>query len=121
MRYLPNLRARIFEELQSLRDDLVRSAERLERKKKNYWFQWTGKKLRKAASPLGKLINYRADDATTITRITSVVQALSAVSLQVRNHDQELSLLADAFLLRCVALLPEGTSIQLELGFEIEQ
>lgn len=79
---------------------------------------WTGERLVSSVSPLNRLLRYRADDLTTVSRITEVVQTLSSVSVLVRHYDKRLALIADDFLLRCMKLLPEGTKIQLKLCFD---
>ena len=108
MNEVQTLRAVIFEELESLKADLVKAAKRWKR-----FCPWTYKIFWSSAKRLGRIITYRIDDKTIKATLEEIGNALAlhgatAIFTDARNE-------ALAFSKRVFSLLPRGTVVQLKL------
>ena len=113
-----NLRAQVYLELETYTRNLTKKGEYLKRKKGNYWAKWTAGKLKLCASMLNRILLFRASDEVVETKLCEVIKILSAVSVELKNVDEELGLLTAALSLQCLNLLPQGTEVQLKLWVE---
>lgn len=103
-----NLREQLFEALLALKADLSAAAKRWRRH-----CPTTERLYRGSAAKLGRIIAYRRDDATVCRTLAEVGNALAlhgaAATFAAAGAE------SSRFACRTLALLPEGTTLQLKL------
>jgi hypothetical protein len=103
-----NLRAQLFEELLALKADLAAAAKRWRRH-----CPATERLYRRSATTIGRLINYRRDDAAVCRTLAEVGNALALHGAAAIFPEAGAE--SSRFARRTLALLPEGTALQLKL------
>lgn len=108
MKNVTNLRAEIFDDLLTLRADLLKAAK--------YWKKRctvTAQLFQSSAKKLSTIINYRKDDHTVEAILKEIGSALSLHSATAIFEEARID--ASTLSHRALKLLPEGKAFQLEL------